>query len=206
MGKIGDTGVTTEEIDAAMQELIREDEAKEKLARKLAKAKVSATGTANVTIPNDPKINVSFGIDKLKDINKDANKNKEGNMANELEVTEVDIIKNEKIEKQKKFQENVNNAIAIAADLKDDVKKIKEEICEGSNCLKNQVTTKFGTIEDRLKAIEDLSTAFVCEKCGYNGVKALTSFCPNCGAKIPSWADENGQPIADWIPYWLRNR
>lgn len=189
------------ETDDQLRERIRLEtlaENAKKVAEEAAtnKSKVSATG--NVTISNDQKLNITTGIDKLKNI-------KEGNMANELEVTEVDIIKNEKIEKQKKFQENVNNAIAIAADLKGDIKKIKEEICEGPNCLKEQVVNKFGTIEDRLKKIEDSNATFVCEKCGYNGVKALTSYCPNCGAKIPSWADENGQPIVDWTPYWLRN-
>jgi hypothetical protein len=167
----------------------------EKAAKEASRAKISATGT--VTVSNDPKLNISTGINKLQE----TNKNKEGNMVNELEPTEIDAIKHEKIEKQKKFQENVNNAINIAAELRGDIKKIKEELCEGPDCLKNQVANKFGEIDDKIKKIDEKTQFFVCEKCSYPNVPALASFCPQCGNGIYEWTDDDGQPIPGWKHY-----
>jgi hypothetical protein len=122
-------------------------------------------------------------------------------MSDDLSVTEADKVKYDKIQKAKQFEANINDAIAIAADLKGDIKKIKEEICEGPNCLKEQVVNKFGTIEDRLNKIEEKSQFFVCEKCSYPNVPALASFCPQCGNGIYEWTDDDGQPIPGWKHY-----
>ena len=127
-----DVTFTDEELDAALVELAKENEAKDFIAKKAKKkaseeaARAKAVGT--VTISNDPKLNITTGIDKLKNLQ---NIVQEKNMANELDVTEVDIIKNEKIQRQKKEREDTLAAIAIAADLKGDIQAIKRDLCEG---------------------------------------------------------------------------
>ena len=122
-------------------------------------------------------------------------------MTDDLSVTEIDKIKHDKIQKAKQFEQNVNDAINIAKDLKDDVKKIKEEICEGPNCLKKQVTEKFDSIDDKIKKIESNMQYFVCENCSYPNVPALSSYCPNCGSPIFSWEDDEGRPVKGWEHY-----
>lgn len=119
-------------------------------------------------------------------------------MSDDLSVTEVDKIKHDKIEKARQFEKNVNDAIKIAADLKNDVQKIKEEICEGPNCLKKQVEEKFGYIDDKIKKIEEKTGGFVCENCGYQLVQALSSFCPQCGSPIFEWTDDDGELVKGW--------
>jgi len=190
-----------ETVEEAKIRKKKEDlEIQEKIAKKEAekaatnKSKANAAGT--ITIANDPKLNITTGIDKLQEI-------QEKNMANELDVTEADRIKHDKIEKQKQRDNDVAAAIAIAADLKGDIKKIKEELCEGPDCLKKQVENKFGEIDAKIAKLDEKSVDFfVCERCSYPNVPALSSFCPNCGAKIPSWMDDNGQPVVGWTPYY----
>lgn len=127
-------------------------------------------------------------------------------MVDDLAVTEIDKVKYEKLQKAKEFEKNVNDAISIAADLRDDVKKIKEEICEGPDCLKQQVSDKFGSIDEKIKKIEEKTTEFLCENCGYQGVRALSSFCPNCGHPIYEWNDDDGTPIPGWKHWDDRNK
>lgn len=140
-------------------------------------------------------------------------------MSEDLSVTEVDKIKYDKIQKAKQFEMNVNDAIRIAADLKSDVQKIKEEICEGPDCLKAKVEDKFGTMEnkfgtmekkfdeiddkikkigDKATKIEEKTSGFVCDRCGYSGVPPLSSYCPQCGSPIFSWDDDEGKPVSGW--------
>lgn len=124
----------------------------------------------------------------------------------ELDVTETDRIKHDKIEKAQKFEKNVNEAIAIASELKGDIQKIKEEICEGPDCLKQKVEDKFVFIEEKIKSIEDKTAEFLCENCGYQGVRALSSYCPQCGSPIYEWKDNDGSPIKGWVHYSERNK
>ena len=119
----------------------------------------------------------------------------------ELSVKESDKIKYDKIQKAKQFEQNVNDAINIARDLKGDVQKIKEEICEGPTCLKNQVTEKFDSIDEKIKKIEEKTGTFLCENCGYPNVPALSSYCPNCGSPIYEWSDDEGKPVSGWHHY-----
>lgn len=185
-------------MDAALIELAKENEAKEFIARKAAINKSKAKAVGTVTIPNDNKLNITTGVKQLQEI-------QEKSMANELDVTEVDRAKYDKIEKLKKRDEDVAAAIAIAADLKGDIQKIKEELCVGENCLKNQVTNKFGEmnnkfgeIDEKIKKIEEKTSGFVCENCGYASVPALSSFCPQCGSPIYEWSDDSGDPVKGW--------
>lgn len=124
----------------------------------------------------------------------------------DLDITETDRIKHEKIEKAKKFEDNVNDAIGIAAELKEDIQKIREDICEGPDCLKKKVEDKFEFIEEKIKNIEEKTAEFLCDNCGYNGVKALSSFCPNCGHPIYEWKDDSDSPIAGWKHYSERKK
>jgi len=199
-----DVTFTDEELDAALVELAKENEAKDFIAKKAKKkaseeaARAKAVGT--VTISNDPKLNITTGIDKLKNLQ---NIVQEKNMANELDVTEVDIIKNEKIQRQKKEREDTLAAIAIAADLKGDIQAIKRDLCEGPGCLKEQVQNKFGEIDAKIAKLDAKSVEFYsCDKCSYPNVPALSSFCPQCGAKIPSWTTDEGVPVPGWVPYY----
>lgn len=156
-----------------------------------------AVGT--VTIPNDPKLNIPTGVKQLQEIQT----RKEKSMANELDVTEVDRAKYEKIEKLKKRDEDVATAINIAASLKDDINKIKEELCVGPDCLKEQVKNKFGEIDTKIAKLDAKAVEFYsCDKCGYPNVPALSSFCPQCGTRIPSWNTDEGEPVAGWKPYY----
>jgi rubrerythrin len=137
---------------------------------------------------------------------KNLQESQEKNMVSETEPTEIDFIKQEKIKKQQQKEADVANAISIAAGLKDDIKQIKDVICEGPNCKFNTIDNKFDVIEDKIKKLDEKSVDFfVCEKCGYDRVIALTSFCPRCGAKIPSWSGDDGQPVPGWRPYWETN-
>jgi Zn finger protein HypA/HybF involved in hydrogenase expression len=158
-----------------------------------------AIGTA--TIQNDPKLNITTGVDKLKSLQNVNQIQQEKIMANELDVTEIDRIKNAKIEKEKKREADVEAAINIAAELKGDIKQIKSELCEGPDCLRTQVQNKFGEIEKKIEHIEERTELFSCEKCGYTKVPALASFCPQCGSGIFEWTDDSGQPVSGWKHY-----
>lgn len=177
------------------QDILAENAAKEKATEEATRAKAVDIAT----IQNDPKLNILTGIDKLKSLQ---NINQEKNMANELDVTEIDRIKSEKIQKEKQKEADVAAAIAIAAELKGDIKQIKDDLCVGPDCLKEQVKNKFGEIDAKIAKLDERSEMFVCEKCNYPNVPALSSFCPNCGAKIPSWMNDDGQPIVGWVPYY----
>lgn len=190
-------GETAEEYnDRTIRQAVERDEAEEKATEEAAKSK--AVGT--VTIPNDNKLNITTGVNKLQEI-------QENNMANELDVTEVDMIKQEKMAKQKKKEEDVLAAIAIAADLKGDIQKIKEELCVGPDCLKEQVKNKFGEIDAKIAKLDAKAVEFYsCDRCGYDRVPALSSFCPQCGLRIPSWNTDEGEPVPGWSPYWQTHK
>jgi hypothetical protein len=119
-------------------------------------------------------------------------------MSEDLSPTEIDRIKYDKIQKAKDFEKNVNEAVNLAKDLKEDVQQIKKEVCEGPDCLKAKVEEKFGSIDEKIKKIEEKTSGFVCENCGYANVPALSSFCPQCGSPIYEWSDDEGQPVKGW--------
>jgi rubrerythrin len=170
--------------------------------KKLAEEAANVKAASTVTVPN--VLNTSQALQTQKDTSQ-SNRFKnlqEKNMVDDLEPTAVDTVKYEKIQKEKQFRENVNNAINIASELKGDIKKIKEELCEGPDCLKNQVQSKFSEIDAKIAKLDERSEVFVCEKCGYPKVPGLSSYCPQCGAKIPSWNTDDGEPIPGWVPYW----
>lgn len=124
----------------------------------------------------------------------------------ELDITEADKIKHDKIEKAKAFEQRINQAVDIGAELKDDVKMLKEKICEGPDCLEKQIENKFGLLDQKIAKIEENSAQFVCDACGFTGVRPLSSFCPNCGAPIYEWNDDDGTPISGWKHYTERNK
>jgi len=92
------------------------------------------------------------------------------------------------------------------------------ELCEGVDCIKKDVAkyqdiqseldkkldTRFSELRERVQKLEE--PTFTCDNCGADGIKPLSSFCPNCGAPIHEWNDENGQPVRGWVPYWKRVR
>lgn len=123
-------------------------------------------------------------------------------MADDLSVTETDRVKYDKLQKAKAFEEKVNKAVESIPGIQDDFKQLREELCEGDNCLVKKVDRKFQEIDDKVKGIQENLQYFICENCGYDKVTPLSSFCPNCGHQIDSWDDDEGKPVKGWEPYW----
>jgi chromosome segregation ATPase len=91
------------------------------------------------------------------------------------------------------------------------------ELCTGVDCIKTdlkksqeyqqsfekQLEGKFNELSERLQKLEEPS--YVCDNCGADSIKPLSSFCSNCGAPIHSWTDpETGNPVSGWAPFWKR--
>lgn len=90
------------------------------------------------------------------------------------------------------------------------------EICTGVDCIKGDIkksqdtqqmleskmNQRFEQLSERLQSLEE--PTFVCDNCGHDGIRPLSSFCSNCGSPIHEWNDENGHPIKGWAPFWKR--
>ncbi len=102
-------------------------------------------------------------------------------------------------------------------DMKKPVTETLSELCTGVDCIKTdlkkyqenqqslekQLEGKFQELSERLQKLEE--PTYVCDNCGADSIKPLSSFCPNCGSPIHSWTDpETGMPIVGWSPYWKR--
>jgi rubrerythrin len=130
----------------------------------------------------------------------------ESNMS-EYDITEADKVKHDKIEKAQAFERKINKAVEIGPELVEDVKFLKDKICgEGEDCIEKKMERQFGELNQKITKIEENSAEFVCDACGFTGVKPLSSFCPNCGAPIYTWSDDNGEPIPGWKHYSERNK
>lgn len=87
--------------------------------------------------------------------------------------------------------------------IKTDLKKSQEYQQSYQQTLEKQLEGKFGELSERLQKLEEPS--YVCDNCGADSIKPLSSFCPNCGAPIHSWTDpETGNPVSGWAPFWKR--
>ena len=87
--------------------------------------------------------------------------------------------------------------------IKTDLKKSQEYQQSYQQSLEKQLGGKFQELSERLQKLEEPS--YVCDNCGADSIKPLSSFCPNCGAPIHSWTDpETGNPVSGWAPYWKR--
>lgn len=87
--------------------------------------------------------------------------------------------------------------------IKTDFKKAQEHQQSYQQTLEKQLEGKFGELSERLQKLEEPS--YVCDNCGADSIKPLSSFCPNCGAPIHSWTDpETGNPVSGWTPFWKR--
>lgn len=117
---------------------------------------------------------------------------------------ESKIREHKEIEEAIKARDNLEAAVSALPEIQKGFKQLREELCEGPNCLKNEVKNGLLAMDEKIKKIEEGSTGSVCKICGYNGIKPLTSYCPECGSGIPSWEDEKGEPIPGWVPYWDR--
>lgn len=75
------------------------------------------------------------------------------------------------------------------------------------NEFKKSTDTKLSEID---KKFEDLKKAVpkteVCPHCGNPSLLHMASFCSDCGGKIEAWADDNGNKIENWKPYYMRNK
>lgn len=123
-----------------------------------------------------------------------------------MSVEDEDIRKSEEIEKIRESRKNLESAVKAIPEINEKYDKLIEELCVGPDCLKNKVQEKFGDIDEKIKKIEEKQSDLVCEKCSYVGVPALSSYCPNCGAAIYKWEDEEGQPMKNWRHYSERSK
>lgn len=74
----------------------------------------------------------------------------------------------------------------------DGVSKKLEETCTGIDCLKKDLAN----INKNMDLVE-------CPECGKKIVPPLSSYCPNCNAKMYSWTEDDGvTPVKGWKPSW----
>lgn len=123
-------------------------------------------------------------------------------MTEDYSVTESDKVKYDKIQKARDFEEKVNKAVDSIPTIQASVTELKDKLCEGDDCLEKRVERQFADIDNKVKDIQENLQYFVCEYCGYDRVRPLSSFCPNCGHRIESWDDDDGRPVKGWEPYW----
>jgi ribosomal protein L37E len=117
-----------------------------------------------------------------------------------------EIRKFEDIEKIRKSRKDLEAAVSAIPDINEKYDKLMSELCVGPDCLKNKVQEKFGDIDEKIKKIEEKQSDLACDRCGYVGVPVLSSFCPQCGAAIYSWNDDEGAPIKGWRHWTERNK
>ena len=122
-----------------------------------------------------------------------------------MSVEDEDIRKQEDIEKIRKSRKDLETAVAALPDINEKYDKLISELCVGPECLKQKVEDKFSTIDEKIKKIEEKQSDLVCDKCGYVGVPVLSSYCPNCGAAIYKWEDDEGQPMSNW-KHWTERK
>lgn len=101
--------------------------------------------------------------------------------------TGVDCIK----EDVKKYQDNVTK-------YQDNVSKYQDS----QVALEKMVQQRFEELGEKVQGLEH--PTLTCENCGEQVISPLSSYCPNCGSPVYSWADEDGQPVRGWTPYWKR--
>lgn len=121
------------------------------------------------------------------------------------------------------LQENLQDRLVTLQERLGDIKKPVSdtlgELCTGVDCIKTdikkaqeyqqssdkRVDGRFQELSERLQKLEE--PTYVCDSCGQDNIRPLSSFCPNCGAPIHSWTDpETGMPISGWAPFWKRAR
>ena len=121
-------------------------------------------------------------------------------------VDEDEIRKQDEIDEIRESRKNLKDAVKALPEINEKYDKLVSELCEGPDCLKNKVQEKFGDIDEKIKKIEEKQSDLVCDKCGYVGVPVLSSYCPNCGAAIYKWEDDEGQPMSNWVHWTERNK
>lgn len=138
-----------------------------------------------------------------------------------------------KIEKDKKLQINTEESVRIANETKEQLKRLEIKILDMSKEFEGTVgnkvktldekfgnlDTKFNTVHEKLKetctGIECLTKDFKksqdekmelaeCPECTKARVPFKSSFCPDCGAKMHSWTNDDGTPVKGWTPSWKK--
>jgi len=76
----------------------------------------------------------------------------------------------------------IDNAPTVEAFTEEDIKQaIKENFDIGYEMAKNKYARPKG---EWIKMSDRYGVYFACEKCGYDRERAITNFCPNCGADM----------------------
>lgn len=88
--------------------------------------------------------------------------------------------------------ENVNGKFENINGKFDGVSKKLEETCTGIDCLKKDLAN----INKNMDLVE-------CPECHKKVVPPLSSYCPNCQAKMHGWFEDDGvTPVKGWKPSW----
>lgn len=112
----------------------------------------------------------------------------------------------EEIDKIRESRKNLEDAVKAIPEIQENFKQLREELCVGPDCLKKKVEDKFEAIDEKIKKIEEKTGEFLCDNCGFTGVKPLSSFCSNCGSPIYQWDGNDGKPVEGWKHYSERNK
>lgn len=120
---------------------------------------------------------------------------------------------------QNNIQDRLGTLQQRLGDVKKPVSDTLGELCDGIDCIKTdlkksqefqqsadkQIDGKFKELSDRLQKLEE--PTYVCDNCGQDDIRPLSSFCPNCGSPIHSWTDpDTGNPVSGWSPFWKRGQ
>jgi len=116
------------------------------------------------------------------------------------------------LDMSKEFEGTVDNKFnKINSNIDNKINKFDEKF--------GQLDNKFNTVHEKLKetctGIECLTKDFKksqeekvefaeCPECTKTRVPFKSSFCPDCGAKMHSWTNDDGTPVKDWKPSWKK--
>ncbi len=122
-----------------------------------------------------------------------------------------------KLQEQKDFNETIKKMNVKLDD-------IDSRVCKDGDCMREELSkiktglgTEFSTIKTEISELKNLKKDIdeikknsdkleVCPQCGEKSLLHMSSYCSNCGVKIPEWNDEKGDKISSWKPYWLRQQ
>ncbi len=182
----------------------------------------------------DIKIEAKKSMEKVIESTKPIKEAKRMDDEKQREIDEELIAKGvEKKLKDINFKKSIDDAVKFAGESRtkltdlhkefDDIEekvgtinKSVSEVCDGVDCIKKDFKTAQGrqtefekqvanglqALVDKVQKLEEPS--YICDNCGEDAIKALSSYCPNCGNPIPNWTGEDGHSVPGWRPYWLR--
>lgn len=130
--------------------------------------------------------------------------------------SEITGVKNELGDVENRIDNLKDSLGSVLGTTKKPITETLGELCTGVDCIKEDVKKhqgiqlelekkmdqRFSELRERVQKLEE--PIFMCDNCGHNGIRSLSSFCPNCGSPIHEWYDDSGQPVKGWVPFWKR--